>query len=583
MLRHLCILCLLISGASASAGDVWLFLKDGRVCLADSITATSAVLSDGKPIVLTADQVQGHRTREQVDQAVDAMLAEIAQAKNMEEHAARFKVFKHSAVPRLLQQLEKQIGTRRLSVLYCLQYCWAPEAQAPVLKLLNDPDRDIVIGALSALLNNLPTEKLREPLKIAADHKDIKVAAMAFQFAERNEPDTTLKRARRIMADANERGSALPVLSHYFASELTPATLTLLKSGPEWVQSSVVVALIEQFAQGSDVRAKMAELLASKEAALREAAGEYYTWLGRGDDVSALSDAIKGETDVYARASLKGALKTIALREAARGKLAAGPSSIKTTTTEDADYQKFLDALQSSPTAGDWDAAREFLAKADTIEPFAQISMPMPEDPKHRFRLRSLLQQCVFAAPCGILENESKFLDAKECPPVARFVPPIRDYFDPKRKSYGRYMDLTNPLFADSVHIGDDCGWQRELRTVVSIAPGVVRMVDYIPSWGHIVIVEHTMDGRPLCSLYGHLSPMIHVRAGDVVEAGQKIGAIGRGFTVDNGGYFAHLHFGIHRGPYSSEIRWICGYISPQAFSSGAHSWVDPQEFLKAK
>src|SRR4029077_9112778 len=89
---------------------------------------------------------------------------------------------------------------------------------------------------------------------------------------------------------------------------------------------------------------------------------------------------------------------------------------------------------------------------------------------------------------------------------------------------------------------------------------------------------EPGSGGKPFCSLYGHLSPMIHVRPGDVVEAGQQLGAIGRGFSVDNGGYFAHLHFGIHRGRYATETRWVCGYVSPQAFASGAHTWLDPQE-----
>jgi hypothetical protein len=578
MLRHVCII--LLSAVSASAGDMWLFLKDGRVCLADTVDATSAALSDGKQISLTADQIQGHRTRQQVDQAVDAMLVDIAQSRNMEEHAGRFKVFKQSAVPRLLQHLDKQIGPRKLPVLYALQFCWAPEAFDPVLKLTTDSDKDIVIGAISVLINNVPQEKLREPLKAAADHKDIKVAATAFQFAERIDQDTTLKRVRRILADPNERKSAVSVLSHYFAPDLTAPTASLLKTGTVWDKCAVVGALIVQSAQNADVRTQIAELLSAKQAEVREAAAEYYTWLGRNEDLPALNKALEGEKDIYSRAALQGAIKTIGLRGAI--KLRAGPSSVEIPSKDNSTYQRFIAALTGSPTAGDWAAARDFLAKADDYEAFYGVT-GKAGNIDQRFRLRTLLQQRIYAAPCGMLDENvvSKFLDEKECPPTAQLVPPIRDYFDPKRKSYGHYMDASNPRFGDSVHVGDDCGWQWEFRTVVSIAPGVVRLVDYIPSWGHIVVVEHMMDGKPFCSLYGHLSPMIHVRPGDVLEAGQKIGAIGRGYSADNGGYFAHLHFGIHRGPYSTEIRWICGYVSPDAFAAGSHGWVDPQEFLK--
>jgi hypothetical protein len=580
---YLCIVVLTLPAANAA--DFWLFLKDGRVCLADSLTATSAVLIDGKSIALTADQIRGHRTRAEVDQAVDAMLAEIVQCKNMQEHADRFTVLKQSAVPRLLQQLQQRPGVQRLPVIFALQYAWAPDALEPVLKLMNDPDGDIVYGALSVLINHLPMVKLREQLLFAANHKSAKVAGLAFQFAEHVDPDLTFKRIHRIIDDPTQRKWTLPVLAHYFMPELTPATVIMLKSGTPLEKRQAVNALIEQLADDKDTRAAIADLLAAKEADLRESAAEYYTWLGRGEDLSSLSDTLKRESDAYTRAALSGAIKTIGLRDAARAKLKTGPGSVNATAKDDATFQKFLDALHQSPTTADWSAAREFLSKADSFEPFMPTSMPLPDDPKSRFRLRSRLEQRLFAAPCGVVdeEYESKFLAAKECPPVTQLVPPLRDYFDPKRKSFGHYMDPAMEQFADSYHVGDDCGWQSEFRTVVAIAPGVVRLVDHIPSWGHIVIVEHTMDGKPFCSLYAHLSPMLHVRPGEIVEAGQKLGAVGRSLTVDNGGYHSHLHFGIHRGAYSSETRWVCGYVSPQAFTSGNHGWVDPQAFLKGQ
>jgi hypothetical protein len=65
----------------------------------------------------------------------------------------------------------------------------------------------------------------------------------------------------------------------------------------------------------------------------------------------------------------------------------------------------------------------------------------------------------------------------------------------------------------------------------------------------------------------------------------------------------AHLHFGIHRGPYLQDgasvdagvagreetsvptwmrpdASWITGYVGRRRWADGAHGWVDPQQFI---
>ena len=140
------------------------------------------------------------------------------------------------------------------------------------------------------------------------------------------------------------------------------------------------------------------------------------------------------------------------------------------------------------------------------------------------------------------------------------------------------------------------------------------------------VVVEHLLPGgERFCSLYAHLSPFVCVAPGDVVAKGQKIGAIGRSFSWENGGYIAHLHFAIHegafwqtykpatmhevrwegvtyrgkvlqsdfdetwlevftrKGPYAvrKPTTWICGYVTKQTWDEGKHGWIDPQKFLR--
>jgi hypothetical protein len=61
------------------------------------------------------------------------------------------------------------------------------------------------------------------------------------------------------------------------------------------------------------------------------------------------------------------------------------------------------------------------------------------------------------------------------------------------------------------------------------------------------VAVEHQLpDGTYLTSIYGHLDNDRPVKVGDMVKAGQPIGAIGN--TRVNGGYKPHLHLGLRAG-----------------------------------
>ncbi len=140
------------------------------------------------------------------------------------------------------------------------------------------------------------------------------------------------------------------------------------------------------------------------------------------------------------------------------------------------------------------------------------------------------------------------YLPEKEIPTADDFVPPIINYtkeliFKTRRISFGVGKDI--------VHTGDDCGWFREGNSVYAIANGIVRLIHHSPDWGFIIVIEHKLpDGNFLCSIYGHLSRNIYLRAGQIVRMAEKIGEIGLSYSVDNGGYGAHLHFGISKGPW---------------------------------
>lgn len=125
-------------------------------------------------------------------------------------------------------------------------------------------------------------------------------------------------------------------------------------------------------------------------------------------------------------------------------------------------------------------------------------------------------------------------------------------------------------------HLGEDWngigGGNTDLGDpVYSTANGlVVYARDFRAGWGNVVIIRHAyMDGfsvKYVDSLYGHLH-RIHVREGQRVDRGDKVGTIG----TAHGQYPAHLHFEMRKdlriGMYRSMFkRDYSAYFDPTQF-----------------
>ena len=136
------------------------------------------------------------------------------------------------------------------------------------------------------------------------------------------------------------------------------------------------------------------------------------------------------------------------------------------------------------------------------------------------------------------------------------------------------------------LHLGADVGWYRIGEPVCSIANGVVRVSEGPPkladkeksdkrgkakppvklAWGNVVAVEHQLaDGSYVTSIYGHLDSGRQVKVGDIVRAGQPLGAIGN--TRVNGGYKPHLHLGLREGRMAEAGRKLV-LMSPERAGS---------------
>jgi len=150
---------------------------------------------------------------------------------------------------------------------------------------------------------------------------------------------------------------------------------------------------------------------------------------------------------------------------------------------------------------------------------------------------------------------------------AARFEFPTDDYQRGLRGrgNFGVLITAKGSPFAGSYHLAEDV-WLPAGTKVRSIGNGVVRYSDFSPSWkddagvvhwnlGNVIVVEHVLDPpvaglTHVCSFYVHLGADRRVALGDTVQKGQVLGCIGKDRSEENGLYPAHLHFGLHRGPY---------------------------------
>jgi murein DD-endopeptidase MepM/ murein hydrolase activator NlpD len=116
--------------------------------------------------------------------------------------------------------------------------------------------------------------------------------------------------------------------------------------------------------------------------------------------------------------------------------------------------------------------------------------------------------------------------------------------------SIGRYDEVrgiyTDALFAGGrcLHMGIDIGGP--VGTAVhAFSSGEVYAVGYNAEpgdYGHVIVTEHLLEGRPMWALFGHLDAASSARwqTGEGFERGALLG--GFGDRSENGGWSPHVH-----------------------------------------
>ncbi|MBL8840030.1 MAG: M23 family metallopeptidase [Planctomycetes bacterium] len=130
------------------------------------------------------------------------------------------------------------------------------------------------------------------------------------------------------------------------------------------------------------------------------------------------------------------------------------------------------------------------------------------------------------------------------------------------------------------VHTGQDVGGCFDGAGLYAIADGVVRSISGGGDAGVRLVVEHRFEkGEQVDAVYMHAAPELHVAVGEVVTTAQLLGTVGLSWSDENGGQFAHLHFGLYPGPYRDDHNY--GYRA--AGDGDLSDWLDPQEWLAAR
>lgn len=150
------------------------------------------------------------------------------------------------------------------------------------------------------------------------------------------------------------------------------------------------------------------------------------------------------------------------------------------------------------------------------------------------------------------------------------------------KKPFGIYVTPQNspvqPERFTGYHTGTDFETLPEEQNanipIYAITSGKIVEKVWASGYGGVLVESATINNQPVTIIYGHLNiDTINKKTGDSLDAGEKIGLLGQGYTQQTDGERKHLHLGIHKG---SEIN-ILGYVQNKADLA---NWIDPTSVL---
>lgn len=133
---------------------------------------------------------------------------------------------------------------------------------------------------------------------------------------------------------------------------------------------------------------------------------------------------------------------------------------------------------------------------------------------------------------------------------------------------------------ARTLHVGVDLGGPAG-TPVHAFADGVVHAQGALPApgdYGHAIVTRHTVDGRSVWALHGHLSAASVTRraVGEAFARGDVLGELGD--EGENGGWPPHLHFQLSLDEPAGHD--LPGVVDPAERAEALARYPDPRLVL---
>lgn len=165
---------------------------------------------------------------------------------------------------------------------------------------------------------------------------------------------------------------------------------------------------------------------------------------------------------------------------------------------------------------------------------------------------------------------------AVKLPPADRWVHPLMDYGEEVVKGTSLQPFANLRQNGTVYHVGQDVGACMDGAGYYAPAEGIVKLVHSGSDMGTLIVLEHHLgDKQVVNGVYMHGGDTVFVKAGERVACGQLLGTMGMSYSIENGGHFAHLHYGLYPGPFSMTHNY--GYRPVKA---GLADWYDPEAFF---
>ena len=160
--------------------------------------------------------------------------------------------------------------------------------------------------------------------------------------------------------------------------------------------------------------------------------------------------------------------------------------------------------------------------------------------------------------------------------PVASLTIPVPEFYSRiTKKTFGTYVTPQNSPVSPERFTGFHTGVDVEYSDVAAEVPvsavyaGQIIYSGWVSGYGGLIAERIHFNNNDYVVIYGHLAPQSLIPKGMTVEAGQKIGVLGKGYSTETDGERRHLHLAFVKG---DQINFR-GYAATQGELS---KWENP-------